>query len=278
MACVNDFRDFVIGADPMQVEHHWQSMYVHSFYRAGPIMGSAISGIDQALWDIRGKVLGLPVYQLLGGPYDERGVRGYYHAGSPSRDELDKLRGTAVKLGIACFKTGIPKHYEWIETNAAIDRAVEHLAMLREGLGPDIDIGVDFHAKTSPAVAAQIIRAIEPLERHVQIRGLALLLPIRAPAPRALGADVAHRLLGRHPPGRRGRLVAGRRRHRQRQLLVVAHDDVHVPRLLAHPTHVAHDRRAIEQLGSLEQPRGPDLPIGQDDPVGGHDPAIELLV
>jgi len=68
MACVNDFRDFLIGADPMQVEHIWQSMYVHSFYRAGPVIGSAISGIDQALWDIRGKALGMPVYKLLGGP------------------------------------------------------------------------------------------------------------------------------------------------------------------------------------------------------------------
>ncbi|MCU1291252.1 MAG: galactonate dehydratase, partial [Bryobacterales bacterium] len=79
MACVNDFRDFLIGADPMQVEHIWQSMYVHSFYRAGPVIGSAISGIDQALWDLRGKALGMPVHKLLGGPFDARGVRGYYH-------------------------------------------------------------------------------------------------------------------------------------------------------------------------------------------------------
>ena len=57
IACVEDFREFVIGGDPMQVEHHWQSMYVHSFYRAGPVMGSAISGIDQALWDLRGQAL-----------------------------------------------------------------------------------------------------------------------------------------------------------------------------------------------------------------------------
>ena len=63
----------------MQVEHIWQSMYVHTFYRAGPVIGCAISGIDQALWDIRGKALGMPVYKLLGGPFDSRSVRGYYH-------------------------------------------------------------------------------------------------------------------------------------------------------------------------------------------------------
>ena len=88
MHCIEDFREFLIGKDPMQVEHHWQSMYVHSFYRAGPVIGSAISGIDQALWDIRGKVLGMPVYKLLGGPVDARGVRGYYHARARTKEEL----------------------------------------------------------------------------------------------------------------------------------------------------------------------------------------------
>ncbi|MGH9674817.1 MAG: galactonate dehydratase [Bryobacteraceae bacterium] len=163
IACIEDFREFVIGSDPMQVEHHWQSMYVHSFYRAGPVIGSAISGIDQALWDIRGKVLGLPVYKMLGGPMDPRGVRGYYHARAGTREQLEKLRGSAAKQGITCFKSGIPGYYEWIETNRSIDRAVKAMQLLREGLGPDIDIGVDFHAKTSPSVASIIIKEVEPL-------------------------------------------------------------------------------------------------------------------
>ena len=163
MACMNDFRDFVIGADPMQVEHHWQSMYVQSFYRAGPVMGSAISGIDQAMWDIRGKALGLPVYQLLGGPFDARGVRGYYHVDGQSREQLEKLRPVALQIGVSCFKTGIPGYYEWIETNRSIDRAVKSMQMVREALGPDIDIAVDFHAKTSPSVAAILVKEVEPL-------------------------------------------------------------------------------------------------------------------
>lgn len=163
IACVNDFREFLIGSDPMQVEHHWQSMYVHSFYRAGPVMGSAISGIDQALWDIRGKALGLPVYKLLGGPIDPQGVRGYYHAGARSREDLIRLRETAHAQGITCFKSGIPGYYEWIETSASIRRAVAAMERLREGLGPDIDIGVDFHAKTSPSVASILVKEVEPL-------------------------------------------------------------------------------------------------------------------
>jgi galactonate dehydratase len=139
-------------------------MYVHTFYRAGPVIGSAISGIDQALWDIRGKALGLPVYQLLGGPMDARGVRGYYHAEAETLEELRKLRETAVSQGVSCFKAGIPDYYEWIETHATIARAVKSMQILREGLGPDIDIAVDFHAKTSPSVASILIKEVGALK------------------------------------------------------------------------------------------------------------------
>src|SRR5215471_7081008 len=116
LACISDFREFLIGADPMAVEHHWQSMYIHSFYRAGPVMGSAISAIDQALWDLRGKILGVPVYKLLGGPNDPEGVRGYYVANARTLDDLKRLRETASAQGITAFKGGLPSYYEWIET------------------------------------------------------------------------------------------------------------------------------------------------------------------
>jgi galactonate dehydratase len=163
MQTVQDLRDFIVGNDPMLVEHHWQSMYIHAFYRAGPILGSAIAGIDQALWDIRGKVLNQPVYRLLGGPIDPRGVRGYYHTRARGLEELKQVRATARQMGVTAFKGGIPGYYEWIETHDAIRAAIKQLEMLREGLGDDIDIGVDFHAKTSPSVAAVICKEAEPL-------------------------------------------------------------------------------------------------------------------
>ena len=163
IATVHDFRDLLVGQDPMKVEHLWQVLYVHSFYRAGPVMGSAISGIDQALWDIRGKVLNQPVYRLLGGPVDPRGVRGYYHARARTLEQLTALRARAKELGITAFKSGIPGTYEWIETHQTIKRAVAAIELLREGLGDEIDIGVDFHAKTSPSVASIICREVEPL-------------------------------------------------------------------------------------------------------------------
>jgi galactonate dehydratase len=126
-------------------------------------MGSAISGLDQALWDIRGKLLGMPVYKLLGGPMDARGVRGYYHARASSPEQLRKLRESAESLGVTCFKSGIPGYYEWIEGHAKIRRAIQGMEILRTHLGPDIDIAIDFHAKTSPTVASIIIKEVEPL-------------------------------------------------------------------------------------------------------------------
>ncbi|MCU0247062.1 MAG: galactonate dehydratase [Bryobacter sp.] len=165
MAAVNDFREHIVGSDPIQVEHHWQSMWVHSFYRPGTVDGSAISGIDQALWDIRGKLLNLPVYKLLGGPIEPRGVRGYYHINASTREELVKLRETATSQGITCFKTGPGgRTWEWIDSHAKIDAAIKRLQMLREALGPDIDIGVDAHAKMSPTVASVILKEVEPLK------------------------------------------------------------------------------------------------------------------
>ncbi len=161
-ACINDFRAFIIGADPMQVEHHWQSLYVHTFHRGGPVISAAISGLDEALWDIRGKILGLPVYKMLGGPYDPQGVRGYIGVGG-NPEQLRKLRESNTNLGVTCVKSGLPSYLGWIETHAKIDQAVRQMQGLREALGPDIDIAMDFHGRTSPSVASVIIKAVEPL-------------------------------------------------------------------------------------------------------------------
>lgn len=163
MACVLDLKDLIVGSDPMQVEHLHQLMYIGSFYRGGPVLGSAISGIDQALWDIRGKVLGVPVYELLGGPVDPQGVRGYYHASAWTVEQVREIRDKAKDAGVTAFKFQLPDLLEWVETNAKIKRAVRALEIYREGLGPDIDFAVDFHARPSPTVAAIILKEIEPL-------------------------------------------------------------------------------------------------------------------
>src|SRR5438477_13103445 len=122
-AAVEEVVPYLIGKDPRRVVHHWQAIYRHAFYRGGPILTSALSGIDQALWDIKGKALGVPIYELLGGPTRER-VRVYAHAGSPA-----KLKA-AKDQGFTAFKTGPAKHRpaRYVETPAQVHYAAEQFA------------------------------------------------------------------------------------------------------------------------------------------------------
>jgi galactonate dehydratase len=139
------------------VAHHWQAIYRHAFYRGGPILTSALSGIDQALWDIKGKALGVPVYELLGGPTRNR-VRVYAHARS-----LENVR-EQLKAGFTAFKTGPAKKRpaRYVETPAQVHYAAEKFAELRKIVGDDVDIGIDFHGAISPAHAKMLIKALEP--------------------------------------------------------------------------------------------------------------------
>ena len=156
---VKELEPYLIGKDPRQVVHHWQAIYRHAFYRGGPILTSALSGVDMALWDIKGKALGVPVYELLGGPTRNR-VRVYAHAGTP---ELMKQK---LAQGFTAFKTGPAKKRpaRYIETLAAVHYAAEKFAELRKTVGDESDIGVDFHGNISPALAKLLIKALEPYQ------------------------------------------------------------------------------------------------------------------
>ncbi len=156
---VKELEPYLIGKDPRQVVHHWQAIYRHAFYRGGPILTSALSGVDMALWDIKGKALGVPVYELLGGPTRNR-VRVYAHASTP---ELMKQK---LAQGFTAFKTGPAKKRpaRYIETLAAVHYAAEKFAELRKTVGDDSDIGVDFHGNISPALAKLLIKALEPYQ------------------------------------------------------------------------------------------------------------------
>jgi galactonate dehydratase len=141
------------------VIHHWQAIYRHAFYRGGPVLTSALSGVEQGLWDIKGKALGVPVYELLGGP-TRHSVRVYAHARTV--EAIKKARDE----GFTAFKTGVPNASQSgiIASPAFIDKAVESFAFLREAAGDEADIGIDFHGAISPQNAAILIRALEPYQ------------------------------------------------------------------------------------------------------------------
>src|SRR5690242_1239643 len=154
---VKEIEPYLVGKDPRAVAHHWQAIYRHAFYRGGPILTSALSGVDQALWDIKGKALGVPVYEMLGGPTRNR-VRVYAHAGTP-----DAMKAAKAK-GFTAFKTGPAKRRpaRYIETPAAVQYAADKFGELRQAMGNDIDIAIDFHGAISPAEAKMLIKALEP--------------------------------------------------------------------------------------------------------------------
>jgi galactonate dehydratase len=157
IAAVREIEPYLVGKDPRQVVHHWQAIYRHAFYRGGPLLTSALSGIDMALWDIKGKALGVPVYELLGGPTRRR-VRVYAHARTPA--DIKKLAGR----GFTAFKTPPAKRRpaRYIETPGAVRYAAERFAELRKAAGDEVDIGIDFHGAISPAHAKMLIKALEP--------------------------------------------------------------------------------------------------------------------
>jgi galactonate dehydratase len=154
---VKEIEPYLTGKDPRAVVHHWQAIYRHAFYRGGPLLTSVLSGIDQALWDIKGKALGVPVYELLGGPTRNR-IRAYSHARTPERMKED------IKRGFTAFKTGPAKRRpsRYVETQAEVQYSIEKFAELRQAVGPNIDIGIDFHGAISPATAKLLIKGYEP--------------------------------------------------------------------------------------------------------------------
>lgn len=175
---VEELAPYLVGKDPRRVAHHWQAMYRHAFYRGGPVLTSAISGIDIALWDIKGKALGVPIYELLGGPTRNR-IRVYAHASSPQ-----SIR-RRMREGFRSFKTGVSKRRpaRIVETKGFIDQAVESFAALREAGGPEVDIAIDFHGAISPQTAKLLVKALEPyqpmfIEEPVQCQNVDVMAQI----------------------------------------------------------------------------------------------------
>ena len=151
---------YIVGADPRDIEMLWQQMYRSGFYRGGPILMSALSGIDQALWDIKGKWLDVPVYELLGGKARDR-IQLYAHIGGGSPEAMADSAIERVEEGFTAVKGGPSVDWEQLDTPDAIDRAVEQIGAVRDAVGSDIAIMLDFHGKLTKPMAKQVVVALE---------------------------------------------------------------------------------------------------------------------
>ena len=166
-AVLKEFEEYLIGKDPMQIENHVQALYRGGFYRGGPLMLSAISGVEQALWDIKGKYYGCPVWQLLGGKCRDK-IRMYTHVkrtavvGEFSIEEMLEIADQRVKEGYTALKYSIIPPIKAIESPANTYKHVERFAAVREKIGMGVDLAIDFHGRVSPAMAARLAEELKP--------------------------------------------------------------------------------------------------------------------
>ena len=161
-AAVAELSELCVGADPRRIEDLWKLLSCASFYRYGPILGSAVAGIDQALWDMAGKRHGVPVYELLGGAVRNK-VRVYCWVGGDEPDEVAEQIAGRMDQGLTAVKMNASGRMTPLATPAELDAVVRRVAAAREVLGPDGDVAVDFHGRVSYPTARRLAGLLEPL-------------------------------------------------------------------------------------------------------------------
>jgi galactonate dehydratase len=154
--------EYLVGRDPASIERHWQVLAKGGFYRGGPVLSSALAGLDQALWDIAGKIHGVPVHQLLGGPVRDR-VRVYGWVGGDDPSGVAEAVQRQVDNGLTAIKMNASGALGHLPTPAQSEGVVERAAAARSALGPERDMAIDFHGRISAPAARRLLPLLEPL-------------------------------------------------------------------------------------------------------------------
>jgi len=163
-AAVEEYREYVVGEDPARIQHLWQLMYRQPFFRSGAVTLSAMSAIEQALWDIKGKVAGLPVYELLGGRCHDR-IKLYANGpGGSTPEEIADSALALVERGFKAMKTGMEDPVLSVQGDGFVRRAAERMEAVRAAVGEDVEVGWDAHGRLSPAMAIKVARSLEPYD------------------------------------------------------------------------------------------------------------------
>lgn len=157
---ISEFNDFLVGKNPLDIENLWQAMYRNVYYRSGPVLTSALSGIEQALWDIKGKYYNIPVYEMLGGKCRDR-IRMYGHCWGATTEKIIHRALARKERGFDAIKILIEPKMENGGHMKYIEGQINRFAEIREAIGDDMDLAIDFHGRVDPATAIQIINGIE---------------------------------------------------------------------------------------------------------------------
>lgn len=160
VACVKEMASKLIGKDPFQIEKIWQRLH-RSFFRGGPINGTAISGIEMALWDIKGKAFDVPVYELLGGAVRDR-LQVYSWIGGDRPSDVVEMAQQRWNKGFRAVKMNATSEMHYIDSYEKVDAAVERVASIRDKFGNRMAIGIDFHGRVHKPMAKVLAKALEP--------------------------------------------------------------------------------------------------------------------
>lgn len=158
---VDEFMQQLIGKNPLNIEDHWNMMYRSSFYRGGPILMSAISGIDQALWDIKGKYYNAPVHELLGGACRES-MKVYSWIGGDRPQDTANAAKKALENGFEAIKMNATEELQYIDSYDKIESVIQRVAGIREAAGNQLGIGIDFHGRVHKPMAKVLAKELEP--------------------------------------------------------------------------------------------------------------------
>lgn len=177
VAAIQELEKYLIGKDPRRVAHHWQAIYRHAFYRGGVVLTSALSAVDIAMWDIKGKALGVPVYDLLGGPTRDR-IRLYGQCGDAEGAKKVLVEGyQSMKISVTYSRGRLSRI---VENPDFVQGIVENIAAIRAVIGPKVDMGIELHGDHSPQTSMIIIKALEEFqpwfyEEPIQFQNLPLM-------------------------------------------------------------------------------------------------------
>lgn len=159
-ACVHEMQDYLIGKNPLCIEDIWQKLFRSGFYRGGPILMSAISGIDQALWDIKGKYYNAPIYELLGGKVRDK-VMVYSWVGGDRPDDVGRAALERKNIGFKAIKMNACDELNYIDSYSNVDALLKRVDAIKDTCGDDFGIAIDFHGRVHKAMAKVLFKNLE---------------------------------------------------------------------------------------------------------------------
>lgn len=247
-AAVTELMSYLVAKNPLNIEDHWNMMYRGGFYRGGAILMSAIAGIDQALWDIKGKYHNAPVHQLMGGKARDS-IQVYSWIGGDRPAEVGTAAAKMVAQGFTAVKMNATEELQWVDSYSKVDEAIARIAAVREAGGPSLGIGIDFHGRVHKPMAKILARELE------QFRPMFIEEPVLPENNEALKEIRQHTAIP---------IATGERMYSRwdfKNLLVAGYADIIQPDL-SHAGGITECKKILSMAEAFDVAAAPHCPLG----------------